>query len=139
MKVYFLDYVKGKGKKGEIKELKDGYANFLIKEKKVTPYDNKTKDLIDAIILQEQKNLAMEKLIAETESIFDKQGGFHFTTEQIEAYTTVGGTPFLDNQYTVFGEVTEGMDVVEKIQKATTDPSDRPIRDIRILTMEIIK
>ena len=65
MKVYFLEEVKGKGKKGEIKELKDGYANFLIKEKKVTPYDNKTKDLIDAIILQEQKNLAMEKLNAE--------------------------------------------------------------------------
>lgn len=80
-----------------------------------------------------------EKLIAETEAIFDKKGGFHFTAEQIEAYTTIGGTPFLDNQYTVFGEVTEGMEVVEKIQKAMTDGNDRPIKDIRIITMELIK
>ena len=66
MKVYFLQDIRGKGKKGEIKELKDGYANFLIKDKKVTEYNNKTKDLIDAIILQEEKNKATEKLIATT-------------------------------------------------------------------------
>ena len=45
----------------------------------------------------------------------------------------------LDGQYTVFGEVTEGMEVVEKIQKAMTDGNDRPIKDIRIITMELIK
>lgn len=65
MKVYFLQDVKGKGKKGEIKELKDGYANFLIKDKKVTEYNNKTKDLIDAIILEEKVNASLEKMQAE--------------------------------------------------------------------------
>lgn len=65
MKVYFLEDVKGKGKKGEIKELKDGYANFLIKDKKVTEYTNKTKDLIDVIILQEEKNKILAKMEAE--------------------------------------------------------------------------
>lgn len=65
MKVYFLEEVKSLAKKGEIKEVKDGYANFLIKDKKATVYNNKTKDLIDAIILQEQVNASLEKMQAE--------------------------------------------------------------------------
>lgn len=48
--------------------------------------------------------------------------------EQMEAYTTIGGTPHLDGQYTVFGEVTEGLDVVEKIQSVETQRGDRPLR-----------
>ncbi|MBQ1883326.1 MAG: peptidylprolyl isomerase, partial [Bacteroidales bacterium] len=46
--------------------------------------------------------------------------------------TTVGGTPHLDGQYTVFGEVVEGLDVVEKIQDAETSSSDRPEEDIKM-------
>ena len=61
------------------------------------------------------------------------------TPEQETAYTTVGGTPHLDGEYTVFGEVVSGLDVVEKIQNAACDANDRPIEDIRILRVEIIK
>ncbi len=60
------------------------------------------------------------------------------TDEQRQAYTTEGGTPFLDNQYTVFGEVIKGMDVVTKIEKTETGANDRPKNDVKILSMEIL-
>jgi peptidyl-prolyl cis-trans isomerase B (cyclophilin B) len=55
------------------------------------------------------------------------------TPEMTDLYRKVGGTPHLDGQYTVFGEVTEGLDVVKRIQQAFTDDYDRPVDDIRIL------
>lgn len=54
-------------------------------------------------------------------------------------YTTLGGSPHLDGQYTVFGRVTEGLEVVEAIQRLRTDPHDRPLDDVRILRAEIIR
>lgn len=61
-----------------------------------------------------------------------------FTDEQREAYKTVGGTPFLDGQYTVFGEVIEGIDIAEKISKVKTDQYDRPAEDVKIISMKIV-
>ena len=56
-----------------------------------------------------------------------------FPQEVRDAYFQYGGTPHLDNQYTVFGEVVEGLDVVERIMRAKTDENDRPVTDIHIL------
>ena len=66
-------------------------------------------------------------------------GRVKLTPEMIKVYKSVGGTPHLDGQYTVFGEVTEGLDVVERIQKAETDEFDRPFEDIRILRATVTK
>ena len=66
-------------------------------------------------------------------------GQVKLTPEMRQVYKTIGGTPHLDGQYTVFGEVVEGMDVVEAIQKEATDKNDRPLEDIRILKATVTK
>ncbi|PKP01722.1 MAG: peptidylprolyl isomerase [Bacteroidetes bacterium HGW-Bacteroidetes-6] len=62
-----------------------------------------------------------------------------YTDEQREVYKTEGGTPFLDGNYTVFGEVYEGMDVVDKIAKVTRDRNDRPLEDVSMTVTLIIE
>jgi len=51
----------------------------------------------------------------------------------------VGGTPFLDGEYTVYGQVIEGLDVIDKIASVTTGSQDRPVEDVRIISVEIVE
>lgn len=78
-----------------------------------------------------------ERLMKEAKEIC-RQHPVGFTAEQTEAYTTIGGTPFLDREYTVFGEVEEGMDVVEAIQNVDTDRADRPTEDVT-MTISVVE
>ena len=57
---------------------------------------------------------------------------YTFSEEQIKAYTTIGGTPHLDEGYTVFGEVYEGLSIIDEIAKQPVDKNGRPLRDIRM-------
>lgn len=82
------------------------------------------------------KNL-QQQLIAQTEAAFPGEVEI-FTPEMREAYSTVGGAPHLDGQYTVFGEVIEGMDVIDKIEKVETDQADRPLENVVIERMTIV-
>ena len=78
-----------------------------------------------------------DTLEAQARELADKEEKFRFSPEQIKAYSTVGGAPHLDGSYTVFGEVTEGMEVVENIEIAKTNRADRPVENIRILKASI--
>lgn len=78
----------------------------------------------------DKTNKHIESLIKQR---YQKIPEFHFTQQQVDQYMSVGGTPHLDGKYTVFGEVIEGMEIVEQIAMAKTDKRDRPIDDVRIL------
>lgn len=62
-----------------------------------------------------------------------------FSEEARNNYKTIGGTPHLDGNYTVFGEVLEGLEIVEKISKVDTDRADRPLEDVRIIKMKLVR
>ena len=69
----------------------------------------------------------------------EEQKNIEFTTEQRNTYKTIGGAPYLDGDYTVFGYVTEGMSVVDSISAVATGNDDRPLKDIRIKTIDIVE
>jgi cyclophilin family peptidyl-prolyl cis-trans isomerase len=64
--------------------------------------------------------------------------GIHYTPEQKEQYMTIGGTPFLDREYTVFGRVIKGLEVIDKIAEQQKDPRDRPLKDVK-MKIRVIK
>lgn len=80
-----------------------------------------------------------DSLETQARAIVAKEPALKFSREQIAAYTTVGGAPHLDGAYTVFGEVTDGMDVIDKIQAVKTNRADRPETDVRILKATVIE
>ena len=80
-----------------------------------------------------------EQLQKDTFAKAKEMGKPKFTDAQREAYTTIGGTPFLDNDYTVFGEVEEGMDVIDAIQNVATGVGDRPNNDVVMIEVKVIE
>ena len=69
----------------------------------------------------------------------ESRSGRKYSDEQKEVYRTQGGTPHLDGGYTVFGQLIEGMDVLDKISKSVTGGADRPTTDVRILKAGLLK
>ena len=80
-----------------------------------------------------------DSLEAQATVQYKKEEKFKFTPEQIAAYTTVGGAPHLDGAYTVFGQVLEGMETVEKIEGTKTGRADRPVENVRILKATVLE
>ena len=80
-----------------------------------------------------------DELLAETHAICASMPKPQLGDGQKEAYANVGGTPFLDGQYTVFGEVESGIEVVGKIQETKTGRGDRPASDIKVVSMKVLE
>ena len=80
-----------------------------------------------------------DSLEAQATAQYKEEEPFMFTPEQIAAYTTVGGAPHLDGAYTVFGQVVEGIETVEKIEVTKTGKADRPVENVRILKTTVIE
>lgn len=131
-----------------------GSQFYVVTGEKVTPEQMKSMQMSMAFnelaqqhmeearkLIQAQDRAGLQKLEDEIKAQAMKQveeGKSPVTAEMIEAYTTVGGTPHLDGQYTVFGEVISGMDTIDKIEKVRTGAADRPVEDVRILSMKVV-
>ena len=93
------------------------------------------KDSIKAMrINRDQAGLQalQDKLVKTVETEFKDKQSVKMPEQMRKDYMEIGGTPFLDNEYTVFGEVVEGLDVIDKIAAVETNPGDRPKTDIKM-------
>ncbi len=112
-------------------------------QRKQSVFDSLCKENRDSIMtLRRNRDQAglqalQEKLVKETEALTAGDSVI-YTPEMRDVYMREGGTPHLDGQYTVYGRVLEGMDVVDKIEKAETDAHDRPVEDIKIISAKVI-
>ena len=69
--------------------------------------------------------------------MMEQRYGKHFSEEAVKVYREIGGTPHLDGDYTVFGQVIDGMPIIDEIASVRTDKNDRPIEDVRIIGVKV--
>jgi len=105
----------------DITEKKQNEIKILIKEKK----NSKIQALSDSILKVVHEQLKLHPT-------------YKLTPQQRTDYKTIGGTPHLDGSYTVFGEVIEGLEIVESISKVKTNDNNRPLEDIKVIKAEVI-
>lgn len=101
-----------------------------------------TKKQLDSLMQAKDYRTAdkiLDQMRPQTDSIIGQKNLLHFTEQQITDYTTIGGVPNLDNKYTVFGEVIEGAEFVEKIALVPVDQNNRPLTDVRIVKATVLE
>lgn len=120
--------------------------NFPKKKQLVFNYIEKPENRSLKLKIDSLQKIRDLKLLNETfgeisktvEPEYQKLELFKYSEEQIQAYTTIGGTPHLDQNYTVFGEVVEGLNIIDSIAMVPTDKNDRPLTDV-IMKISIIE
>ena len=128
------------------------YAPEMMAQMEHRMNDQKRQQVFESLVAPRRKEVmkmrmagdtaGLDKLQAELIELTEQEvakNPVKFTDAQINAYTTVGGAPHLDGQYTVFGEVTGGMDVVDKIECVETGRADRPVTDGKVISMKIVE
>ena len=113
----------------------------LIRKYIMAPENAKLKAKIDSlqkIKKYDEVNLLVKDIESAIKDDYDKADKFKFTEKQKELYTTIGGTPHLDGAYTVFGEVIEGLDVIDKIAEVKTDNNNRPLEDV-VMSITVVQ
>lgn len=126
--VYSEGQLAGVSKQMEMMAQQSNFSRLAAQNKSRIMELRRNRDQAGLLALQDE-------LVAQAKAEAKQQGGLN--EEQRKLYTTVGGTPHLDGQYTVFGEVIEGLDIVEKIQSTATRRGDRPLEDIVILSTTV--
>jgi cyclophilin family peptidyl-prolyl cis-trans isomerase len=118
-----------------------GTKGKIMRDYITNPANVADKNKLDSLRMarnQQEFNAFIKALELKMQPEFDKAGVFKYTEEQRNAYKTVGGTPHLDQNYTVFGEVIEGLNVIDSIAKVNKDNFDRPLEDV-IMKMKVVK
>ncbi len=118
-------------------EIKDGYYHIkgaLAAARMGDQMNPEKKSSGSQFYIVQGKPVAADQL-----DFFEVQKGIKYSEEQRQVLTTQGGTPFLDKEYTVFGQVVNGIEIVDKIANVKTDGGDRPSDDVKILKVRVIK
>ncbi|MDD3322150.1 MAG: peptidylprolyl isomerase [Paludibacter sp.] len=129
--VYTVNDLRALERKAQRILVRDAYQKKLAENKSLAYKLKSEKDPAKYDVLQ-------DSIMREIRNELDDNPKYKFSKQQIIDYTTIGGTPHLDGEYTVFGEVIEGLDVIDKISKVKVGKYDRPIEDVKILSAKCL-